>query len=142
MENVTSVCIQFLRAECPDEFFTNVSKGFEKLLAQELDGLPWCATSWRTGLPTRLLADAYRVYGLASRLASFWCLIALALQPRRSQRTSIAETILVHAAIAVVSAHGTNDQLRSIAVRTKAFIVNRLTAKRGSRPWSTRLRLT
>ena len=148
-ENVTSVCIQFLRAKGVPmsqelEFFATCPKGFEKLLAQELDGLRIKKVRPLGGQVAFYgsLADAYRVC-LWSRLTSRVILVL----DRVSAATSDAlyedlshiaweDHIGPHATIAV-SAHGTNDQLRNtnfIAVRTKDAIVDRLAAKRGSRP--------
>ena len=148
-ENVTSVCIQFLRAKGVPmsqelEFFATCPKGFEKLLAQELDGLRIKKVRPLGGQVAFYgsLADAYRVC-LWSRLTSRVILVL----DRVGAATSVAlyedlshiaweDHIGPHATIAV-SAHGTNDQLRNtnfIAVRTKDAIVDRLAAKRGSRP--------
>ncbi|MBF0908494.1 MAG: RNA methyltransferase, partial [Atopobium sp.] len=126
------------------EFFATCPKGFEKLLAQELDGLRIKKVRPLGGQVAFYgsLADAYRVC-LWSRLTSR---VILVLE-RVSAATSDAlyedlshiaweDHIGPHATIAV-SAHGTNDQLRNtnfIAVRTKDAIVDRLASKRGSRP--------
>lgn len=148
-ENITLVRIPFLRAKGVPmsqelEFFATCPKGFEKLLAQELDGLRIKKVRPLGGQVAFYgsLADAYRVC-LWSRLTSR---VILVLE-RVSAATSDAlyedlshiaweDHIGPHATIAV-SAHGTNDQLRNtnfIAVRTKDAIVDRLAAKRGSRP--------
>ena len=148
-ENVTSVCIQFLRAKGVPmsqelEFFATCPKGFEKLLAQELDGLRIKKVRPLGGQVAFYgsLADAYRVC-LWSRLTSRVILVldrvgAATSDALYEDLSHIAweDHIGPHATIAV-SAHGTNDQLRNtnfIAVRTKDAIVDRLAAKRGSRP--------
>lgn len=148
-ENVTSVCIQFLRAKGVPmsqelEFFATCPKGFEKLLAQELDGLRIKKVRPLGGQVAFYgsLADAYRVC-LWSRLTSRVILVLNRVGAATSDAlyedlSHIAweDHIGPHATIAV-SAHGTNDQLRNtnfIAVRTKDAIVDRLAAKRGSRP--------
>lgn len=148
-ENVTSVCIQFLRAKGVPmsqelEFFATCPKGFEKLLAQELDGLRIKKVRPLGGQVAFYgsLADAYRVC-LWSRLTSRVILVldrvgAATSDALYEDLSHIAweDHIGPHATIAV-SAHGTNDQLRNtnfIAVRTKDAIVDRLVAKRGSRP--------
>ena len=148
-ENRALVRIPFLRAKGVPmsqelEFFATCPKGFEKLLAQELEGLRIKKVRPLGGQVAFYgsLADAYRVC-LWSRLTSR---VILVLE-RVSAATSDAlyedlshiaweDHIGPHATIAV-SAHGTNDQLRNtnfIAVRTKDAIVDRLAAKRGSRP--------
>ena len=148
-ENVTSVCIQFLRAKGVPmsqelEFFATCPKGFEKLLAQELDGLRIKKVRPLGGQVAFYgsLADAYRVC-LWSRLTSRVILVldrvgAATSDALYEDLSHIAweDHIGPHATIAV-SAHGTNDQLRNtnfIAVRTKDAIVDRLASKRGSRP--------
>ena len=148
-ENVALVCIQFLRAKGVPmsqelEFFATCPKGFEKLLAQELDGLRIKKVRPLGGQVAFYgsLADAYRVC-LWSRLTSRVILVLDRVGAATSDAlyeglSHIAweDHIGPHATIAV-SAHGTNDQLRNtnfIAVRTKDAIVDRLAAKRGSRP--------
>ena len=148
-ENVALVCIQFLRAKGVPmsqelEFFATCPKGFEKLLAQELDGLRIKKVRPLGGQVAFYgsLADAYRVC-LWSRLTSRVILVldrvgAATSDALYEDLSHIAweDHIGPHATIAV-SAHGTNDQLRNtnfIAVRTKDAIVDRLAAKRGSRP--------
>ena len=148
-ENIASVCIQFLRAKGVPmsqelEFFATCPKGFEKLLAQELDGLRIKKVRPLGGQVAFYgsLADAYRVC-LWSRLTSRVILVldrvgAATSDALYEDLSHIAweDHIGPHATIAV-SAHGTNDQLRNtnfIAVRTKDAIVDRLQAKRGSRP--------
>ncbi len=148
-ENIASVCIQFLRAKGVPmsqelEFFATCPKGFEKLLAQELDGLRIKKVRPLGGQVAFYgsLADAYRVC-LWSRLTSRVILVldrvgAATSDALYEDLSHIAweDHIGPHATIAV-SAHGTNDQLRNtnfIAVRTKDAIVDRLAAKRGSRP--------
>ena len=148
-ENIATVCIQFLRAKGVPmsqelEFFATCPKGFEKLLAQELDGLRIKKVRPLGGQVAFYgsLADAYRVC-LWSRLTSRVILVldrvgAATSDALYEDLSHIAweDHIGPHATIAV-SAHGTNDQLRNtnfIAVRTKDAIVDRLAAKRGSRP--------
>lgn len=148
-ENVTSVRIPFLRAKGVPmsqelEFFATCPKGFEKLLAQELEGLHIKKVRPLGGQVAFYgsLADAYRVC-LWSRLTSRVILVldrvgAATSDALYEDLSHIAweDHIGPHATIAV-SAHGTNDQLRNtnfIAVRTKDAIVDRLAAKRGSRP--------
>ena len=148
-ENIASVCIQFLRAKGVPmsqelEFFATCPKGFEKLLAQELDGLRIKKVRPLGGQVAFYgsLADAYRVC-LWSRLTSRVILVldrvgAATSDALYEDLSHIAweDHIGPHATIAV-SAHGINDQLRNtnfIAVRTKDAIVDRLAAKRGSRP--------
>lgn len=148
-ENVALVCIQFLRAKGVPmsqelEFFATCPKGFEKLLAQELDDLRIKKVRPLGGQVAFYgsLADAYRVC-LWSRLTSRVILVldrvgAATSDALYEDLSHIAweDHIGPHATIAV-SAHGTNDQLRNtnfIAVRTKDAIVDRLAAKRGSRP--------
>jgi len=148
-ENVALVCIQFLRAKGVPmsqelEFFATCPKGFEKLLAQELDDLRIKKVRPLGGQVVFYgsLADAYRVC-LWSRLTSRVILVldrvgAATSDALYEDLSHIAweDHIGPHATIAV-SAHGTNDQLRNtnfIAVRTKDAIVDRLAAKRGSRP--------
>lgn len=126
------------------EFFATCPKGFEKLLAQELDGLRIKKVRPLGGQVAFYgsLADAYRVC-LWSRLTSRVILVldrvgAATSDALYEDLSHIAweDHIGPHATIAV-SAHGTNDQLRNtnfIAVRTKDAIVDRLAAKRGSRP--------
>ncbi|MBF0977554.1 MAG: RNA methyltransferase, partial [Atopobium sp.] len=126
------------------EFFATCPKGFEKLLAQELDGLRIKKIRPLGGQVAFYgsLADAYRVC-LWSRLTSRVILVldrvgAATSDALYEDLSHIAweDHIGPHATIAV-SAHGTNDQLRNtnfIAVRTKDAIVDRLAAKRGSRP--------
>lgn len=148
-ENVALVCIQFLRAKGVPmsqelEFFATCPKGFEKLLAQELEGLRIKKVRPLGGQVAFYgsLADAYRVC-LWSRLTSRVILVLDRVGAATSDAlyeglSHIAweDHIGPHATIAV-SAHGTNDQLRNtnfIAVRTKDAIVDRLASKRGSRP--------
>ena len=148
-ENITLVRIPFLRAKGVPmsqelEFFATCPKGFEKLLAQELDGLRIKKVRPLGGQVAFYgsLADAYRVC-LWSRLTSRVILVldrvgAATSDALYEDLSHIAweDHIGPHATIAV-SAHGTNDQLRNtnfIAVRTKDAIVDRLAAKRGSRP--------
>ena len=148
-ENVALVCIQFLRAKGVPmsqelEFFATCPKGFEKLLAQELDGLRIKKVRPLGGQVAFYgsLADAYRVC-LWSRLTSRVILVldrvgAATSDALYEDLSHIAweDHIGPHATIAV-NAHGTNDQLRNtnfIAVRTKDAIVDRLASKRGSRP--------
>ena len=126
------------------EFFATCPKGFEKLLAQELEGLRIKKVRPLGGQVAFYgsLADAYRVC-LWSRLTSRVILVldrvgAATSDALYEDLSHIAweDHIGPHATIAV-SAHGTNDQLRNtnfIAVRTKDAIVDRLAAKRGSRP--------
>ena len=126
------------------EFFATCPKGFEKLLAQELDDLRIKKVRPLGGQVAFYgsLADAYRVC-LWSRLTSRVILVldrvgAATSDALYEDLSHIAweDHIGPHATIAV-SAHGTNDQLRNtnfIAVRTKDAIVDRLAAKRGSRP--------
>lgn len=148
-DNRALVRIQFLRAKGVPmsqelEFFATCPKGFEKLLAQELDGLRIKKVRPLGGQVAFYgsLADAYRVC-LWSRLTSRVILVldrvgAATSDALYEDLSHIAweDHIGPHATIAV-SAHGTNDQLRNtnfIAVRTKDAIVDRLAAKRGSRP--------
>ena len=148
-ENITLVRIPFLRAKGVPmsqelEFFATCPKGFEKLLAQELEGLRIKKVRPLGGQVAFYgsLADAYRVC-LWSRLTSRVILVldrvgAATSDALYEDLSHIAweDHIGPHATIAV-SAHGTNDQLRNtnfIAVRTKDAIVDRLAAKRGSRP--------
>lgn len=143
------VRIQFLRAKGVPmsqelEFFATCPKGFEKLLAQELESLHIKKVRSLSGQVAfyGLLANAYRVC-LWSRLASRVILVldrigAATSDTLYEELSHIAweDHIGPHATIAV-NAHGTNDQLRNtnfIAVRTKDAIVDRLAAKRGSRP--------
>ena len=126
------------------EFLATCPKGFEKLLAHELDGLRIKKVRPLGGQVAFYgsLADAYRVC-LWSRLTSRVILVldrvgAATSDALYEDLSHIAweDHIGPHATIAV-SAHGTNDQLRNtnfIAVRTKDAIVDRLQAKRGSRP--------
>lgn len=126
------------------EFFATCPKGFEKLLAHELADLRIKKVRPLGGQVAfyGLLADAYRVC-LWSRLTSRVILVldrvgATTSDALYEDLSHIAweDHIGPHATIAV-SAHGTNDQLRNtnfIAVRTKDAIVDRLQAKRGSRP--------
>ena len=126
------------------EFFATCPKGFEKLLAQELEGLRIKKVRPLSGQVAFYgsLADAYRVC-LWSRLTSRVILVLDRVGAATSDalyedlsRIAWEDHIGPHATIAV-SAHGTNDQLRNtnfIAVRTKDAIVDRLAAKRGSRP--------
>ena len=126
------------------EFFATCPKGFEKLLAQELEGLHIKKVRPLGGQVAFYgsLADAYRVC-LWSRLTSRVILVLDRIGAATSDTlyedlSHIAweDHIDPHATIAV-NAHGTNDQLRNtnfIAVRTKDAIVDRLQAKRGSRP--------
>lgn len=126
------------------EFFATCPKGFEKLLAHELDDLRIKKVRPLGGQVAFYgsLADAYRVC-LWSRLTSRVILVLDRIGAATSDAlyedlSHIAweDHIGPHATIAV-SAHGTNDQLRNtnfIAVRTKDAIVDRLQAKRGSRP--------
>ena len=143
------VRIQFLRAKGVPmsqelEFFATCPKGFEKLLAQELESLHIKKVRPLGGQVAfyGLLADAYRVC-LWSRLASRVILVLDRIEAATSdtlyeELSHIAweDHIGPHATIAV-NAYGTNDQLRNtnfIAVRTKDAIVDRLAAKRGNRP--------
>ena len=143
------VRIQFLRAKGVPmsqelEVFATCPKGFEKLLAQELESLHIKKVRPLGGQVAfyGLLADAYRVC-LWSRLASRVILVldrigAATSDTLYEELSHIAweDHIGPHATIAV-NAHGTNDQLRNtnfIAVRTKDAIVDRLAAKRGNRP--------
>lgn len=143
------VRIQFLRAKGVPmsqelEFFATCPKGFEKLLAQELESLHIKKVRPLGGQVAfyGLLADTYRVC-LWSRLASRVILVLDRIEAATSdtlyeELSHIAweDHIGPHATIAV-NAHGTNDQLRNtnfIAVRTKDAIVDRLAAKRGNRP--------
>lgn len=126
------------------EFFATCPKGFEKLLAQELKSLHIKKIRPLGGQVAfyGLLADAYRVC-LWSRLASRVILVLDRLDASTSDTLYAGLSHIVwedhigpHATIAV-SAHGTNNELRNtnfIAVRTKDAIVDRLAAKRGSRP--------
>ena len=143
------VRIQFLRAKGVPmsqelEFFATCPKGFEKLLAQELESLHIKKVRPLGGQVAfyGLLADAYRVC-LWSRLASRVILVLDRIEAATSdtlyeELSHIAweDHIGPHATIAI-NAYGTNDQLRNtnfIAVRTKDAIVDRLAAKRGNRP--------
>lgn len=141
--------IQFLRAKGVPmsqelEFFATCPKGFEKLLAQELESLHIKKVRPLGGQVAfyGLLADAYRVC-LWSRLASRVILVldrigAATSDTLYEELSHIAwEDHIGPRATIAVNAHGTNDQLRNtnfIAVRTKDAIVDRLAAKRGSRP--------
>ncbi len=122
-----------------------MSKGFEKLLAGELEGLR---------IKVRPLADKLRFTVLLPMLLSLslvsphvsrhFGVIVLAPQLGPfSTKTSPAllweDHIGPHVTIAV-SAHGTNDQLRNtnfIAVRSKDAIVDRLAASAEAVLWST-----
>ena len=141
--------IQFLRAKGVPmsqelEFFATCPKGFEKLLAQELESLHIKKVRPLGGQVAfyGLLVDAYRVC-LWSRLASRVILVLDRIGAATSDtlyeelsHITWEDHISPRATIAV-NAHGTNDQLRNtnfIAVRTKDAIVDRLATKRGSRP--------
>lgn len=141
--------IQFLRAKGVPmsqelEFFATCPKGFEKLLSQELESLHIKKVRPLGGQVAfyGLLADAYRVC-LWSRLASRVILVLDRIEAATSdtlyeELSHLAwEDHIGPRATIAVNAHGTNDQLRNtnfIAVRTKDAIVDRLAAKRGSRP--------
>lgn len=126
------------------ELFATCPKSFEPLLANELGALSTPGVRPLRGQVafTGQLADAYRVC-LWSRLASRVVLVlshvdahdadalyeglsAIAWEEHLGQGTTLA-----------VDAHGTNAELRStqfVALRSKDAIVDRLLAKRGSRP--------
>ena len=126
------------------EFFATCPKSFEPLLADELRALGTPGVRPLRGQVafTGQLADAYRVC-LWSRLASRVVLVLAHIEAHDADAlygslAAIAwEGQLGRGATLAVDAHGTNAELRStqfVALRSKDAIVDRLLAKRGSRP--------
>lgn len=126
------------------KLFATCPKSFEPLLADELRALGTPGVRPLRGQVAfeGTLADAYRVC-LWSRLASRVVLVLGHIGARDADAlyeglAAIAwEEHLSQGATLAVDARGTNDRLKStqfVALRSKDAIVDRLLAKRGSRP--------
>lgn len=126
------------------EFVATCPKGFERLLADELEGLGVPRVRPLQGQVSfdGGLADAYRAC-LWSRLASRVLLVLARVGAADADElyegaSGVAwEEHLAPGATFAVDAHGTNAQLRNtqfVALRTKDAVVDRLLAARGARP--------
>ncbi|MDO4428296.1 MAG: class I SAM-dependent methyltransferase [Atopobiaceae bacterium] len=126
------------------EFVATCPKGFERLLADELEGLGVPRVRPLQGQVSfdGGLADAYRAC-LWSRLASRVLLVLARVGATDADElyegaSGVAwEEHLAPGATFAVDAHGTNSQLRNtqfVALRTKDAVVDRLLAARGARP--------
>lgn len=126
------------------EFVATCPKGFERLLADELEGLGVPRVRPLQGQVSfdGGLVDAYRAC-LWSRLASRVLLVLARVGAADADElyegaSGVAwEDHLAPGATFAVDAHGTNAQLRNtqfVALRTKDAVVDRLLAARGARP--------
>ena len=127
-----------------EEFFATCPAGLEPLLADELASFGIAGTRPLRGQVAfrGTLADAYRAC-LWSRMASRVMLVLARVDASDADAlyegvSGVAwEDHLPLGATFAVDAHGTNDELRNtqfVALRAKDAIVDRMLARRGSRP--------